>query len=537
MTEPDDAVLATVKPKKGISWAWFLPAIAFVIGLFLFYDAWTNRGTDIIVQFRDAEGIEAQRTLVKYRNVEIGRVERIRFADDGQSILCYINVYPGMDRFLKIDSQFWVVRPRIGRQGISGINTLLSGAYITLQPGEEDTLTDAFVGLSAPPIASPNEGGLKLTLVSDGGKSLNEGNPVLYRGTEVGIVEAAEFNVEERNIHYEIFIRAPYDQLVTTNTFFWNASGVSVNTGVDGINVDLASIEALISGGVSFDVPDDLEAGEPITTSQDFTLYPDRIATYEAREYEYLEYAILVDDTVGGLIAGAPVEYRGIKIGRVAKPYLGFDETFRINSNEERIPVIIHIEPKRLSRSQNYDTAWFTNQFEVWIKTGLEARLETANYITGSLKVSLDQSGDGTDIIQTFGEYKVIPLATGSFAGLLNKTDELLTKLNELPLEALLNNTNATVDTAKETMSTATDALVSITSLVESAEKTLLEANRTLKTLQPDSVVHERLVQNLDELQATLQMLQPVISDIQQKPNSLVFSSPPPEDKAPRKKQ
>ncbi|MEM0909846.1 MAG: MlaD family protein [Pseudomonadota bacterium] len=534
LPEPSPAI---VKSKRGISWAWLLPIIAAIIGSFLFYDAWSNRGIEIVVEFDDAEGIEEKRTLVKYRNVQVGRVESIKFAEDGESIRCFITIDAEMRRFLKIDSQFWVVRPRIGAGGISGVNTLLSGAYITLQPGEEETLTDAFVGLNTPPIASPKEAGLKLTLISEGGKTLNVGNPVLYRGLEVGVVESIDFGVYMRKIQYGVFIRAPYDELITSNTYFWNASGVTVSTTVDGIQVDMASIESLVAGGVSFDVPDDLPIGDRIEQSQNFMLYPNELATYEARQYEHISYAILVQNSVGGLVAGAPVEYRGIPIGRVETPYLGFYETFEIDPEESRIPVIINIEPGRLTQNPEYDLAWFSNQFNIWIRGGLEAKIELANFITGSLKVSLDNSGIERDSVETFGNYPVIPFAEEGIDSILSKTNTLLTKLNALPIDDLLENTDMAVNNANEAIDSAKVTLNAIQDLVIDIEETLTEANETFQTMQPDSEVHDKLIRNLDELQRTMMVLQPVLSDIKQKPNSLVFGQALPADKTPKVKQ
>ncbi|MGQ8363992.1 intermembrane transport protein PqiB [Glaciecola sp. 1036] len=520
-------VIPEIKNKKGISWVWLLPIIAALVGGGLLYQSWLNRGIDIIVQFDDAQGIEARRTLVKYRNVDIGRVERIRFADDGKSILTDIKINRDAQRFLKIDSHFWVVRPRIGATGISGVGTLLSGAYIALEPGEEKNLSDSFVGLSRPPVASPSEAGIKLDLISYGGKSLFEGNPVVYRGISVGVVESIDFDIEDRSITYGIFIRAPFDKLVTSNTHFWNASGITVSTSVSGIEVDFSSLESLVAGGVAFDVPEDLTPGEAVSESTTFKLYPSQLATIEERQYETITYVILVEETVGGLDTGAPVEYRGIKIGRVAKPYLGFYETNEIRENETRIPVVINIEPARITqRSNESNIEGFTEHFEHWIKNGLQARIETANYITGSLKVTLDFNPAGVGNYETFGEYPIIPLAEGGFASLLSKTDALLEKLNALPIEQLLQSTDQTVLVAQDT-------LISMQSLVNTIESTMKEVDDALQGVQPDSAVYHRLMSSLDELEQTLLMVQPMISDISNKPNSLIFSDAAPEDKEP----
>ncbi|WP_371196318.1 intermembrane transport protein PqiB [Glaciecola sp. SC05] len=525
-----------IKQKSRISPIWFLPIIAAIIGVGMLYQEWQDQGQQITISFENAEGLEINKTKVKFKNVNIGTLQSIEFSEDGDGILANLIIERDMTRFLRTDSQFWVVRPRVGSSGVSGIGTLLSGAYINLEPGKDQSISSNFIGLESPPVASPNDEGLKLILVSDGGKALGEGNPVLYRGFEVGAVEAVNFDVKSREISYDIFIKAPYHRLITTNTYFWNAGGFELSTTGLGVSVDFASVETFLSGGVVFDIPDDLPLGERITEITDFKLYASKSSVTEDRAYEYLEYAILVEDSVAGIQIGTPVEYRGIRIGRVAKPYLGFHQTNLIAPGEERIPVIIHIEPRRLSQDGSYSLEWFDRQFKQWIQTGLAATIETANYLTGSMKVSLDMSNELTSEITFFGDYMVIPVGPTGFASILEKTDKLLAKLNALDVESIIASVNNTMATADTTLNSANDAVIATQSVIENMNQTLLEGQEVMKGLQPSSPLYQELQGNLIELQNTMDRLQPFLEQISAKPNLLIFSDEPSADPEPKRK-
>jgi paraquat-inducible protein B len=533
----EDKSTPIITRKSRISVIWVLPLIAALIGAAMVYQQWQNRGVEIVIEFESAKGLEAKKTKVKFRNVDIGTVQDIRFATDTNSIEATVEIDKSMEGFLKSDSQFWVVRPRIGSSGVSGFSTLLSGAYITLDAGKSDFYASRFVGLENPPISSPTDEGIKLHLVSSGGEALAAGNPVVYRGFEVGAVEDVLFDVDTRSVTYSVFVRSPYDALITSNTYFWNASGVNVSATTEGINVDFASLESILSGGVQFDVPEDLELGERITETQEFTLYESRASINDDRAYDYLEYVILVEDTVSGLQKGAAVEYRGIRIGRVHRPYIGFYQLQQIDPDEIRIPVIIHVEPTRLAPGGEYDVTWFDNQFNEWIRTGLAASVETANYLTGSLKISLDSDNNSQNEIEYFGPYKVIPISESGFASILSKTEQLLTKLERLPLDELIQSTNQAVTSANTTIMTANDAILSTQAVLMSVEETLQEANTTLQGLQPDSSMYNKLESNLQELERTLNMMQPFLQEIRRKPNTLIFSDDPPADTQPKGKE
>jgi paraquat-inducible protein B len=536
MNDSNETPQGIVTQKSRVSVVWLLPLIAAIIGAGMVYHQWQNRGVEIVIVFDNANGLEIKQTKVKFRDVDIGTLQSISFSDDGYSIEAKVEIDKQMQAYLASDSQFWVVRPRVGSGGITGLSTLLSGAFINIAPGTSEDLSTRFTGLENPPISSPSSEGLKLKLISNGGKSLTVGNPIIYRGFEVGAVESADFDIDSRQVTYGIFIQAPYDDLITSNTFFWNSGGASFQANTEGVTIDIASIESFISGGVQFDVPDDLALGERITETRDFKLYTSRSSINEDRVYESLEYVVLVEDSVGGLQTDAPVEYRGIRIGRVSRPYLGFFETKQISNDETRIPVIINFEPARLAPNNEYDLAWFDNQFNEWIKMGLAARLETSNYLTGAMKVSLDLSNGKTSEIEYFGKYAVIPTSQSGFDSIMSKTDKLLSKLESLPLNDLVTSATNAVNSANTTINSTNDAVLATQSVLLAVENTLQEANATMQGMQPDSPVYMQLEQNLQELERTLHMMQPFLQEIRKKPNSLIFSDIPPPDVQPKGK-
>lgn len=527
---------AIVRRKSRVSVVWFIPFVAVLIGLGMIYQHYENKGIDIIITFENAQSLEPKKTKVKFRNVDIGTLSQVRFSEDGESIEARVEIDKNMQGLLRSDSQFWVVKPRVGSGGVSGFSTLLSGAYINVEEGKSGFYSERFTGLETPPISSPTSEGIKLTLLSEGGKSLSVGDPVMYRGFVVGAVEKTEFNVETRQVSYQIFIESPFDSLVTTNTYFWNSAGVSISANSEGVTVDLASFESLFAGGIQFDIPTDLDLGERIETSRAFKLYPNRNSIDDDRQYQFLEYVVLVEDSVGGLYVGAPVEYRGIPIGRVHRPYLGFYQTQQIDINEARIPVIIHIEPARLAPNGEYDLAWFDNQFTQWIKSGLAARLETANYLTGSLKVSLDLNNPQTDAIEKFGPYSVIPISKGGFASILSKTEALLSKLEALPLNELVLSAQQAIESANTAIVSSNDTVLAAQAVLFSVQGTIDEAATALQGLQPDSSIYLKLENNLMELERTLNMMQPFLQEISKKPNTLIFSGQAPLDEEPKGK-
>ncbi|MEE3215873.1 MAG: MlaD family protein, partial [Pseudomonadota bacterium] len=346
---PDqDMHRAAPTQQKRLSPVWIVPFVALLIGGWLVYDNYASRGPQISLHLPTADGIEAGKTLIKTRNVEVGKVTSVSLSEDLSGVEITAQMEPQAEQMLVEDTHFWVVKPRIGREGISGLGTVLSGAYIQLEPGRSEVDARDFDVSDEPPVAPPGAEGLRLNLVSQVGNSLSVGDAVTFQGFSVGRVEKAEFDVSTQSMHHRIFIESPYDTLVTENTRFWGTSGIDVSLGSEGFQVKVESLEALLGGGVTFGVPDDIPAGPEAEEDATFELYADEEAARQGTFNRYLEFVLLNEDTVRGLSRGAPVEFRGVRIGTVAAVPWNFTAKQPPGRERLAIPVLIRIEPQRL---------------------------------------------------------------------------------------------------------------------------------------------------------------------------------------------
>jgi len=527
---------ALVVNKSRISKIWILPIVAVLIGLGMIYNDFSNQGVHIRLQFETAEGLVANKTVLKNRNVDIGLVQKISFSDDKSKIEVDIEVDKSMVSFLVEDSEFWVVKPRFGATGITGIGTLLSGAYIEVSPGQSRTAKFQFTGLETPPITSSNADGIHLKLMSRGTKPLKVGNPILHKGFEVGAVESKYYDDLEQEAHYDIFIHAPFHNLITQNTSFWNVSGLSISTTTQGIRLDMASIDALVAGGVEFGLVDGASAGVGVPQNHQFQLFDSKESIDEQRIYKYVEYVVLVEDSVGGLYKGAPVEYRGIRMGTVSEPYLEFWKVIDTAGvgKEDRIAVVLRLEPERLIKNGFISTEVFSGLIEDWIKQGMTASIETANIVTGSSKISLQPGGEPVKSVSFFGDYPLIPTGQSGFSDIVKKLDSVLGTLDSLPLQATLSNLNSLIDTTEETFKTTTMTIQHASLTLNKLEQSLEELQVTLRGLQPDSQGYRSVEQMIKKLEVSLDEVKPLIKEVTNQPSALVFGKPPTTDKQPQ---
>jgi paraquat-inducible protein B len=392
------------------------------------------------------------------------------------------------------------------------------------------------------PVSTP---GLHVTLVARGDKSLSSGDPVLYQGFTVGRVESVEFNPSDRQAYYQLFIRAPYNDLVTTNTRFWNMSGLNVRTSTDGIQVDTGSLESILVGGVAFAVPDGMRLGETVDGQAQFRLYPDRAQINERSFAYYLEYVLLPEVSVRGLEAQAPVEYHGVRIGTVLSANLPYPDD-KNALDEASIPVLIRVEPGRMGlrdEPQAVD-AVRARVAEFVQKRGLRATLKAGNLLTGSLYVDLNFYPDAQPAsLKTFGQYPVLPTVPSGFAQLEAGLDAVLRKLQQLPIEPILQETSGVLTETQKTLQGVRSTLrglekflaqESLQTIPASVNASLAELTETLRGFSSDSPVYQDLDRSLEKLQDLIWDLQPLVKVLSNKPNALLFSGPQAADPEPR---
>jgi len=537
--------VATVDQIKRWSPVWIIPIITVLIGAWILFYHFSHQGPEVTLITTNAEGIVGGKTTIKSRSVDVGIVESAVLTDDLHHVEIKARLNSGMEKLLKGDSAFWVVKPTIGRDGVSGLGTLLSGAYIELQPGIKGAKLGQYNLLDAPPLAPPDAKGIRIMLDSNRAGQLTPGDPILFRGYRVGSVETSHFDADKRMMAYQLFIVAPYDRLVTTNVRFWKDSGIAVNMSASGMRVEMGSLTTLFSGGVSFDVPDGWELGQLAQNKAEYRLFDDQRSIQDSLYTVHKDFLLFFNDSIRGLQAGAPVEFRGIRLGTVAQvPYQSKEIAQHLNS-DYRIPVLIRIEPDRFDSMLNKDFD-IDRHLEDGIKAGLRASLKSANLLTGSLYIDLDFYDDAKPYtgLAAFAGYKLIPTTSGGLTQIQQKLIATLDKINKLPLNPMIDQATGTLNESQKTLRELQKTLDNINQITESQsmkqlpqdmQQTLRELNTSMKAFQPGSPAYNRMVGNMQRLDQVLRELQPVLKTLNGKSNALVFEAKPGQDPQPKR--
>ncbi|MDV0511787.1 intermembrane transport protein PqiB [Citrobacter portucalensis] len=536
---------AKVQKVKNWSPVWIFPIVTALIGAWVLFYHYSHQGPQVTLITTNAEGIEGGKTTIKSRSVDVGIVESATLTDDLTHVEIKARLNSGMEKLLHKDSVFWVVKPQVGREGISGLGTLLSGAYIELQPGNKGSKLENYQLLDSPPLAPPDAKGIRVILDSKKAGQLSPGDPVLFRGYRVGSVETSTFDAQKRTISYQLFINAPNDRLVTSNVRFWKDSGIAVDLTSAGMRVEMGSLSTLFGGGVSFDVPEGLEQGEPVAQQSAFNLYDDQKSIQDSLYTDHIDYLMFFKDSIRGLQPGAPLEFRGIRLGTVSKVPFFSPNMRQVFNNDYRIPVLVRIEPERLKAQLGEDTDVGAH-LEQLLKRGLRGSLKTGNLVTGALYVDLDFYPKEPPItgVREFNGYQIIPTVSGGLAQIQQRLMEALDKINNLPLNPMIEQATNTLSESQRTMKhlqTTLDNMNKITSsqsmqdLPADMQNTLRELNRSIQGFQPGSAAYNKMVADMQRLDQVLRELQPVLKTLNDKSNALVFEAKDKKDPEPKR--
>jgi len=551
MSSADDsppADEARVSKAKPISSIWLIPLVALLLGAWLVYYQWSHQGPQITIEFESAEGLEADKSQIKARNVEVGQVTQIRLKEDNEGVIVTARINQEAEHLLREDSEFWVVSPRVSLQQVSGLNTLLSGPFIELSPGSAESLRYEFEGLSGPPITPANAPGLFITLISPKDFSYEAGDSILYKGLTVGKIENVDFDIEERSMHYNAFVEAPYHQLITSNTRFWDISGVGFELGASGFSVEAGNMETLLTSGVTFGVPEGMHRGGAIEERASFTIYPSGQAASDARYKQAAKYTLRIPGTVRGLSAGAPVEYRGITVGEVLEVNKESYQTPHIVDDEYRIPVIIAIQPGRIGMADDEDGLnRLKAESQGWIASGLRASLKTGSLVTGSQFIELSFDGEAlTSPVTRHMGYPVIPTQAAGMAHLSDQLASIVDQVNRLPIEELgreaqtllrdLSGMARSFEQAGGEMTHLAQGLES-EALFSRLSESLESLNRLLRAYGGDSDSYDAINQSLKNLNRIMQDLRPLLMQLNRQPNSLIFNEGPSDEPQPKARE
>jgi paraquat-inducible protein B len=428
---------------KRLSFVWLVPVLALLVSLGVAYSNYANQGTLIEISFDNASGVTADETVIKYRDVTVGRVEKVEFAEGLSVVLVHARIDKMVAPYLDDDAQFWVVRPDVSVRGITGLDTVLGGVYIEgTWDREADVSQNAFVGQENAPQTRAGERGTVFSLRAPDGSALSEGAPILHKGIEVGNLETPELAFDGESVIVEAFVRYPYDQRITSNTRFWDTSGFSISLGAGGVSLDVNSIASLIEGGIAFDTV--VSGGRVLREGQIFDLFEDEETARSSlfsnpnAEQEVLDVSVLFDSSVRGLTAGSEVRFQGIRIGTVTDLSAFVvteqqEQTVRLRSN-------LAIEPARLGLGLDATPEEALAFIEKLVSDGLRARMITGNILSGSLQVELVQVADAPPaVLKRDADGKaIIPTTISEITDVAATAEGVLTRINDLPVEELM---------------------------------------------------------------------------------------------------
>ena len=424
---------AVLREGRGLSLVWVIPLVAVVIGAWIAFRAISEQGPMVTIAFESAEGLEAGKTRVSYKDLQVGQVKGIILAEDLSHVVVSAELVPGAEKYLTENTRFWVVRPQVTAGRITGLTTLLSGSYIAIDPVAEGQPQDDFVGLESPPVVTTSKAGRVFTLRSSELGSIDIGAPVYYRQIQVGEVAGFEMDAGGQFITSQVFIRRPHDERVKSNTRFWNASGIDLTIDSRGLRVESASVISMLIGGIGFDTSSGMDPGHEVDDSHEFVLFKNKRESEQPVYTIQSRYLLHFPHSVQGLAPGSPVVFRGIRIGQVVEVKLELDTS----NYEIRVPVVIEIEPQRIEIS-GFEGVDPEGRIERLVANGLRAQLASVNLLTGGLEVEFDMHPDASpDRILLGGRYPELPTIPAPLAEITASVSGVLAKIESMPLDEI----------------------------------------------------------------------------------------------------
>jgi paraquat-inducible protein B len=491
---------ATLVPKKHrrISVVWIIPILAAAIAIGIAVQRVLSEGPTITIVFKAAQGIEAGKTFIKYKDVNIGQVSAVQLTDDYSRVKITAKIAKNAAGLMVEDAQFWVVEPSITLSGVSGLSTLLSGNYIGFGAGKSGTAQRQFTGLDVPPVVTGQKG-QQFSLRAPKLGPLGVGAPVYYHSIEAGQVVSYKLAADGKAVDIKVFVKAPYDKYVNTETRFWNASGVEVSVGADGLKVRTESLAALIAGGLAFDAPPFVAAAEPATSNTVFTLYEDRASAMKQPEAIAQHYVLYFDESLRGLSVGAPVTLLGLPGGEVTDVGIEIDK--KTKKIRGRVEIVTYAE-RLLGRLNSPQAVAFKagarsiQQRRAFVQRliehfGMRGQLQSGSLLTGQLYVAFDFFPNAKKVkVDWSQEVPEIPVVPGTLPNLEQKLGSILTKLDNLQWEKIGSDTRQAIESFNQVMKDADKALVRFDSDVTPEIKSALEEFRRA-TVSADKMIKD----------------------------------------------
>jgi paraquat-inducible protein B len=496
------------KKKTRLSLVWIIPIVAALAGAWVAVVKIRSEGPTITIVFKSAEGLDAGKTKIHYNGVDVGTLTKIRLSDDHQRAIATAEMTPGTESFLAEDTKFWIETARISGATISGLGTLISGAYIGIEIGSSSKRRSDFVALETPPVVTTEVPGRFFLLKSEDLGSLGRGTPIFFRRLQVGKVVSYKLDEDGQSLSVKVFVNAPYDQYVNPDTRFWQASGVDVSLSANGLTVQTQSVLSILIGGIAFETPATGAELRPAESNASFTLFRDRAQAFEPPPSHPQTYVVIFKQSVRGLTLGAPVEFRGIRIGEVEQITAQVDP----RTAEFSVPVTIRVDAERLgvkvleAPSAEAREAMRRKLIDTLIERGFRAQLRTGSLVTGALYVDFDAFPNAPPAKMDWSQTPPqLPTMPGELQAIEASLVNIVKKLEKLPID--------------EIGEEAKKALVDLRGTLASATRTLDTAD---KTIAPNSVLSDNLNETLGEVSRAARAIRVLADYLERHPESLL---------------
>lgn len=537
---PDALPTAVVEPPRRfrIPLVWIIPLVAALIGLFLAARTWMEQGPVITLQFRTGAGLEPGKTRIKYRDIDVGVITRVKLSDDGAHVQAEAQMAREAERLLVEDTRFWVVRPRVSGSAVSGLDTLLSGAYVGMDAGKTDASRRDFVALEDAPVIALDVPGRSFALHADNLGSVDVGTPVYFRRIPVGQVTAFRLDEQGRHLDIQVFIKAPYDRYVTVDTRFWNASGIDLRLGADGLQLNTESVSSILTGGLAFETPEGGDT-EPAAADADFKVFTTRAEALKQPSASAQVWRLRFTETVRGLSVGAPVDFRGIQIGEV----IAIEPDVDVDAADVGLKVDIAVFPERMrardAGRQDMSGDAFHALVDRLVARGLRAQLRNGSLVTGQLYVALDFfPGVGKASVSWAAKPPQLPTQRGSLDELQATLARIAGKLDRLPLDDIAAETRTAIAglaravERTEALMARLDGLASneVRATVDETRQAMAEARAAVadgrRLLASDAPLQQDLRDSLQELSRAAQSLRHLADTLERHPEALLRGKP-----------
>lgn len=548
MTENDDLssipqAAARPKNKIRISAVWIIPVLAALVGLGITIQKIINEGPTISIVFQKAEGIEAGKTFVKYKDVKIGQVQTVKLSRDFTKVVVTAKIDKSAAGLIVEDAKFWIESPRVSLSGVSGLGTVLSGNHIGLEVGNSTRMRHEFTGLELPPPITVDQQGRQFVLQADTLGSVGFGTPVYYRQINVGMVIGYDLTGDGKGIDIRIFVNAPYDKYVTTHTRFWHASGIDMEMKADGLTLKTESALSILIGGIAFDqTPSRLSEAKPAVQGSNFKLFNNKTTAMAEHEDIVVHFVLYFNESLRGLSTGAPVTFAGLPVGEITDVGLEFNE--ETQNIRPRVDIAIypahfleHIKRSQTAHQKVKNGKWRATFLQQMIDRGLRAQIHSGNLLTGQFYIALKHFPNATKarkIDWNKPPYE-FPVMASSLEDIETKLNSIIGKIDKIPFDVIGQDLSKTITTLNQTLHDA-DAILKgidkeikpeIKTTLQELQKTLTTAERAIGSAEStligkDAPAQHELRTALQEISRAARSISELVEYLEQNPDSLL---------------